>query len=190
MLECPHSTRPPARTVQIPKYCLEEILLEVVLQDGDQALLTLALVCSCFRDIVTDYNFSRAAHFLWLDSVTNWSNFSREYQREFRTMYSVMTCLQCHCLYKSCMPGYVGRGRRGELHGIYSEHSYPGFCSQFCQLRRHGAINTNTWTHCVPLPASLTHRHSAYSVLPHQIVQLSKNLQEVVAVNIGYNGQP
>ncbi|KAJ8332061.1 hypothetical protein SKAU_G00429600 [Synaphobranchus kaupii] len=51
-------------------------------------------------------------------------------------MYSVMTCLQCHCLYKSCMPGYVGRGRRGELQGIYSEHSYPGFCSQFCQLRR------------------------------------------------------
>ncbi|KAF1385977.1 hypothetical protein PFLUV_G00113360 [Perca fluviatilis] len=88
-------TIPPEQS--ITRCCLEDILLEVVLQDGDKALMTLALVCSSFRDIVTDENFRERAHFLWLDS-------------------------------------YVGRGRRVELRGIYSE-DHPGFCSHFCQLR-------------------------------------------------------
>ncbi|XP_028443450.1 uncharacterized protein LOC114561589 [Perca flavescens] len=89
-------TIPPEQS--ITRCCLEDILLEVVFQDGDKALMTLALVCSSFRDIVTDENFRERAHFLWLDS-------------------------------------YVGRGRRDELRGIYSEDPHPGFCSHFCQLR-------------------------------------------------------
>ncbi|KAL0992618.1 hypothetical protein UPYG_G00095840 [Umbra pygmaea] len=119
--------------LEITRCCLKDILLEVVLQDGDEALMTLALVCSSFRDIVSDENFRERAHFLWLDSVTNWSRFSTKYKKEFRTMYSVLNCSQCYCPYKSCMPGYVGRGRRGELRGIYSEDPHPGFCSHFCQ---------------------------------------------------------
>ncbi|XP_078108635.1 uncharacterized protein LOC144519411 [Sander vitreus] len=40
--------------LEITRSCLKDVLLEVVLQDGDKALMTLALVCSSFRDIVTD----------------------------------------------------------------------------------------------------------------------------------------
>ncbi|KAJ8003166.1 hypothetical protein DPEC_G00166570 [Dallia pectoralis] len=65
------------------KICfLKDILLQVVLHDGDMALMILALVSTSFRDIVSDGKFRKSAHFLWLDS-------------------------------------YVGRGRRGELRGIF-----------------------------------------------------------------------
>ncbi len=30
------------------------------------------------------------------------------------------------------LPGYAGKGRRGELRGIYSEAFYPGFCNVSC----------------------------------------------------------
>lgn len=121
--------------LEMPRICLEEILLEVVLHDCYAALLTLALVCSCFRDIVSNKWFRERAHFLWLDSVATWSKFSSMYKQEFYTMYSVQNCIQCNCTFKSCMPGYVGRGKLGELRGIYSDDPHPGFCSQFCQLQ-------------------------------------------------------
>ncbi|KAJ8333539.1 hypothetical protein SKAU_G00415470 [Synaphobranchus kaupii] len=111
----------------------QDILLEVVLQEGDKALQTLALVCSKFYNLVTSERFRRKAHFLWLDSVVTWRRFSSTYQQDFRRMYVLETCRQCKEVYKNCIPGYVGR-RRGELQAFYSEDSHPGFCSDLCQL--------------------------------------------------------
>ncbi|KAL1261242.1 hypothetical protein QQF64_006507 [Cirrhinus molitorella] len=66
--------------------------------------------------------------------VTNWSAFSSYYKAEFYKMYRLETCVQCGDTFKNCIPGYVGRGRRGELIKIISEDSHPGFCSEFCQI--------------------------------------------------------
>ncbi|CAL8335115.1 unnamed protein product [Boreogadus saida] len=60
------------RDFELPKSVLSDILTEVVLQEGDKAYPTLALVCSTFRDIVSTDKFKRQAHFLWLNSVTTW----------------------------------------------------------------------------------------------------------------------
>ncbi len=54
--------------LQLPASVLEDIFIDVVLQEGDEAILTLALVCTRFRDLVTREAFSRRVHFLWLDS--------------------------------------------------------------------------------------------------------------------------
>ncbi|KAL1277203.1 hypothetical protein QQF64_023876 [Cirrhinus molitorella] len=118
----------------LPAFVLEDIFINVVLQEGDEAILILALVCTHFRDLVTREAFRRQAHFLWLDSVTNWSVFSSYYKAEFYKMYRLETCVQCGDTFKNCIPGYVGRGRRGELIKIISEDTHPGFCSEFCQI--------------------------------------------------------
>lgn len=118
----------------LPESVLEDIFIDVVLQEGDEAILTLALVCTRFRDLVTREAFRRRAHFLWLDSVTNWSAFSTYYKAEYYKMYRLQTCMQCGDIFKNCIPGYVGRGRRGELIKIISEDTHPDFCSEFCQI--------------------------------------------------------
>ncbi|KAL1277070.1 hypothetical protein QQF64_023743 [Cirrhinus molitorella] len=97
----------------LPAFVLEDIFINVVLQEGDEAILTLALVCTHFRDLVTREAFRRRAHFLWLDSVTNWSAFSSYYKAEFYKMYRLETCVQCGDTFKNCIPGYVGRGEEG-----------------------------------------------------------------------------
>lgn len=53
---------------QLPLVVLRAILLEVVVHDGDVAIRTLALTCSCFNNIVCMESFRREAHFRWLDS--------------------------------------------------------------------------------------------------------------------------
>lgn len=53
---------------QLPLEVLSEILMEVVLEDGDSAYLTLSLVCRLFRDVVTNEMFCKKAHFAWMDS--------------------------------------------------------------------------------------------------------------------------
>ncbi|KAK0134263.1 hypothetical protein N1851_030173 [Merluccius polli] len=53
--------------IQMPTSVLYEILKEVVLQEGDKVFLTLALVCTTFRDIVSTNYLKRRAHFQWLD---------------------------------------------------------------------------------------------------------------------------
>ncbi|XP_051945037.1 uncharacterized protein LOC127617133 [Xyrauchen texanus] len=119
---------------QLPNEIVSEILKEVVLATGDSAYLTLSLVCRWFRDVVTNEHFRKAAHFAWLDSVVNWKIFSQDYCKEFRQSYSIRECSECLKLFKSCPPGYRGRGRRGELLGFYSEDLCAGFCSQDCFL--------------------------------------------------------
>ncbi|XP_078796155.1 uncharacterized protein LOC144988819 [Oryzias latipes] len=101
-------------------------------RSGIFTYLTLALVCTTFRDIVSTVSFRRRAHFQWLDSVATWSRFSVSYRQEFYVMYNIGTCCGCRQLYKNNTPGYVGTGKRGVLQGIYSEDPYPGYCSQFC----------------------------------------------------------
>ncbi|RVE71041.1 hypothetical protein OJAV_G00070140 [Oryzias javanicus] len=118
--------------LQLPGSVLSEVLKEVVLLEGDGAYLTLALVCTAFRDIVSTTSFRRQAHFQWLDSVATWSRFSASYKQDFYVMYSIGTCCGCGKLYKDNTPGYVGTGKRGVLQGIYSEDPYPGYCSHFC----------------------------------------------------------
>ncbi|KAG1955417.1 hypothetical protein F2P79_008499 [Pimephales promelas] len=99
----------------LPASVLEDIFIDLVLQEGDEAILKLALVCTRFRDLVTREGFRRRAHFLWLDSVTNWTVFSPYYKAEYYKMYKLETCRQCGDVYKHCTPGYGGRGRKGEL---------------------------------------------------------------------------
>ncbi|KAK7143948.1 hypothetical protein R3I93_014954 [Phoxinus phoxinus] len=62
--------------LMLPASVLEDIFIDVVLQEGDEAILKLALVCTRFRDLVTREGFRRRAHIIWLDSVTNLTVFS------------------------------------------------------------------------------------------------------------------
>lgn len=117
---------------QMPLMVIEDILLDTVLEEGDKAFLKLSLVCRLFRDIVGQQSFRARAHFEWLDSVVPWKHHSAAYKAEFRRMYELQCCQNCQEIYKDCIPGYVGRGRRGELVAFYSENEHPGFCSQFC----------------------------------------------------------
>ncbi|KAF4115172.1 hypothetical protein G5714_002661 [Onychostoma macrolepis] len=139
VLKCMRHKREASRSItwttcMLPASVLEDIFIEVVLQEGDEAILTLALVCTRFRDLVTREAFRRRAHFLWLDNVINWSAFSTYYKAEFYKMYRLQTCMQCGDVFKNCIPGYVGRGIRGELIKIISEDTHPDFCSEFCQI--------------------------------------------------------
>ncbi|XP_078126084.1 uncharacterized protein LOC144530394 isoform X2 [Sander vitreus] len=93
------------REHELPTCVHSEILNEVVLQEGDKAYLTLALVCTTFRDTVSTNAFRRRAHFQWLDSVATWSRFSASYKKEFYTMYTVDTSCECGMFYKNCTPG-------------------------------------------------------------------------------------
>ncbi|KAF4103764.1 hypothetical protein G5714_014751 [Onychostoma macrolepis] len=56
--------------LMLPDAVLLEILLHVVLEEGDAALLNLSLVCSKFKSLVDTDSFRKRAHFCWLDSVT------------------------------------------------------------------------------------------------------------------------
>ncbi|XP_058607047.1 uncharacterized protein LOC131524190 isoform X3 [Onychostoma macrolepis] len=119
--------------LMLPDAFLLEILLHVVLEEGDAALLNLSLVCSKFRSLVDTDSFQKRAHFCWLDSVTKWRMKSEPCQ-EFFKMYTLQPCRHCNEVYKNCLPGYVGRGKRGEMQGFYSENTHPGFCSDDCKM--------------------------------------------------------
>ncbi|XP_058643950.1 uncharacterized protein LOC131547426 [Onychostoma macrolepis] len=119
--------------LMLPDAVLSEILLHVVLGEGDAALLNLSLVCSKFRRLVDTDSFRKRAHFCWLDSVTKWRTKSEPCQ-EFFKMYTLQPCRHCNEVYKNCLPGYVGRGKRGEMQGFYSENTHPGFCSDDCKM--------------------------------------------------------
>ncbi|XP_077089568.1 uncharacterized protein LOC143740869 isoform X4 [Siphateles boraxobius] len=117
---------------KMPPDILWRILMGVVTDDGDVAFWRLSLTCKVFRDVVSDPKFREEAHFVWLDSVVNWSAFSIEYRQEFRVPYSLTLCLHCTEVYKDCPPGYVGDGRRGVLRAFYSEKEVEGYCSVDC----------------------------------------------------------
>ncbi|XP_067284043.1 uncharacterized protein [Pseudorasbora parva] len=121
------------RILMLPDAVLSEILLHVVLEEGDAALLNLSLVCSKFRSLVDTDSFRKRAHFSWLDSVTKWRPRSVSCQ-EFYQMYTLQPCRHCNEVYKNCLPGYVGKGKRGEMQGFYSENTHPGFCSDWCKM--------------------------------------------------------
>ncbi|KAK9977100.1 hypothetical protein ABG768_018921 [Culter alburnus] len=65
--------------------------------------------------------------------VTKWRTKSEPFQ-EFYKMYTLQPCRHCNEVYKNCLPGYVGRGKRGEMQGFYSENTHPGFCSDWCMM--------------------------------------------------------
>ncbi|XP_067302268.1 uncharacterized protein [Pseudorasbora parva] len=117
---------------KMPPEILWQILMGVVIDDGDVAYLRLSLTCKIFRDIVSNPKFKEQAHFIWLDSVVNWCAFSTQYKQQFRVSYSVTRCLHCSALFKDCPPGYVGDGRRGVLRGFYSIKDFEGYCSVDC----------------------------------------------------------
>ncbi|XP_054596462.1 uncharacterized protein [Nothobranchius furzeri] len=119
--------------LELPDCVLSEVLKEVILLEGDKAYLTLALVCTTFRNTVSTISFRRQAHFLWLDSVATWSMFSASHRKAFYAMYNIETCFECGKLYKNSTPGYVGTGKRGVLQAFYSECPHPGYCSHFCR---------------------------------------------------------
>ncbi|KAG1958985.1 hypothetical protein F2P79_006884 [Pimephales promelas] len=114
---------PNIEILMLPDAVLSEILLHVVLEEGDSGLLNLSSVCSKFRSLVDTDSFRRRAHFCWLDSVTNWR---RKTYQEYYQMYTLQPCRHCNDVYKNCLPGYVGRGKRGEIQGFYSENTHPG----------------------------------------------------------------
>lgn len=68
--------------------CLKE---HGILVEGEEAVRTLALVCTRFRDLVTGEALRRPAHFLWLDRRV--------------LMYRLETYVQCGDILKNCIPG-------------------------------------------------------------------------------------
>ncbi|CAM4569262.1 unnamed protein product [Leuciscus chuanchicus] len=125
--------------LQLPEEVLHKIFILVVLQDGDPAILTLALTCTHFWKIVREESFLKEAHFCWLDSVVNWNSFSEEYKRTYRIPYLISRCIQCDDLYKDC-EGYWGSGQRGKLQGFYSENDFAGYCCMDCFYVAGGTI--------------------------------------------------
>ncbi|KAF6727041.1 hypothetical protein FQA47_001828 [Oryzias melastigma] len=123
----------PTPVRKLPTSVLRDILEEVVLLEGDPAILKLALVCSTFRDHVSSEHFRRRAHFKWLRSVCTWSRFSTLYREQYFVMYSIEVCRECGEMYKHCPRGFVGSGKRGQLRGFYSEDMPPGYCSHYCE---------------------------------------------------------
>nr|XP_033932862.1 uncharacterized protein LOC117440743 [Pseudochaenichthys georgianus] len=118
--------------LKLPQELLQSILLEVVLDAGDMAYLTLSLVCWKVRNTVSQDAFRKKAHFLWILSVdTNWFHHSESYREEMSTMFCISSCQFCRTQFKDCS-GYVGDGKRGVIRAMYSEHPHPGFCSHFC----------------------------------------------------------
>ncbi|XP_034087817.1 uncharacterized protein LOC117556557 [Gymnodraco acuticeps] len=80
---------------ELPNCLLSDILMEIVLQEGEKAYSTLALVCTTFRDTMSTVSFRRGAHFRWLESVATWSWFSASYKQDFNVMYTIDTCRGC-----------------------------------------------------------------------------------------------
>ncbi|CAM4299460.1 unnamed protein product [Leuciscus chuanchicus] len=125
--------------LQLPEEVLHKIFILVVLQDGNPAILTLALTCTHFWKIVREESFLKEAHFCWLDSVVNWNSFSEEYKRTYRIPYLISRCIQCDALYKDC-EGFWGSGQRGKLQGFYSENDFAGYCCMDCFYVAGGTI--------------------------------------------------
>lgn len=65
----------------MPPEILRQILLNVITEDGDVAFLRLSLTCRIFKEIVSNAKFREQAHYIWLDSVINWSRFSEDYKK-------------------------------------------------------------------------------------------------------------
>ncbi|XP_021331417.1 uncharacterized protein isoform X2 [Danio rerio] len=122
----------------MPPEILRQILLKVITEDGDVAFLRLSLTCRIFKEIVSNAKFREQAHYIWLDSVINWSRFSEDYKKEFRVPYSLTECPECGDIFKDCPPGYVGDGRKGVLRGFYSTIDFPGYCSAECHFNAGG----------------------------------------------------
>ncbi|XP_057688643.1 uncharacterized protein LOC130913794 [Corythoichthys intestinalis] len=119
--------------LELPDVLTTIILEEVVLQEGDRAIGTLALVCSTFRDLVSTEYFRRRAHFKWLNSVWTWSKVSADFRREYYNMYTVEICHECGEQFKQFPRGFVGTGKRGEITAFYSDEELPpGYCSRSC----------------------------------------------------------
>ncbi|XP_058618391.1 uncharacterized protein LOC131531573 [Onychostoma macrolepis] len=130
----------PLNIQELPPLVLREILLEVVLQDGDVAIGSLALTCRCFNSIVSMESFRREAHFRWLDSVVNWKAFSENFRNLYRVPYSLSRCLHCETTYKDCGEGYRGRGQRGVMQGFYGSDDFQGYCEHDCFYETGGSI--------------------------------------------------
>ncbi|KAJ0060752.1 hypothetical protein NL108_018273 [Boleophthalmus pectinirostris] len=122
--------------LQLPEDILKRVLMLVVLQDGDPAILHLSVTCRLFHQIVSQKVFREEAHFSWLDSVVKWNTLSSSHRQEYRKMYTISTCrsLMCRELFKDCGAGYCGNGKQGVLWGFYSSNDYPGYCSFNCFL--------------------------------------------------------
>ena len=118
-----------ADILSLPNEVLEHILKEV-LKDGDKNFI-LCSVCKRFNDIMTRTSFRRNVHYIWLDSVYDWSLSTEEFKQEYYRMYEIKKCFGCDILYKE-MHGFVGNGQLGEIYKFYSSLTYPGFCGNEC----------------------------------------------------------
>lgn len=126
--------------LQLPDDIISRIFVLVVLQDGDPAILNLALTCQKFHSIVCQPLFLEEAHFSWLDSVVEWKSLPPQHRDKYRRPYTISQCryLLCGGLYKDCGAGYKGNGQRGVLQGFYSTEDYPGYCSWDCFINDGG----------------------------------------------------
>lgn len=66
--------------LQLPPKLLEKILLDVVLDTGDTAYMTLSLVCQTFLNVVSQDSFRKEAHLLWILSKNNIGFISETYK--------------------------------------------------------------------------------------------------------------
>ncbi|KAL2104384.1 hypothetical protein ACEWY4_001252 [Coilia grayii] len=134
------SDRAPRLSINLPDDIISRIFVLVVLQDGDPAILNLALTCQKFHSIVCQPLFLEEAHFSWLDSVVEWKSLPPQHRDKYRRPYTISQCryLLCGGLYKDCGAGYKGNGQRGVLQGFYSTEDYPGYCSWDCFINDGG----------------------------------------------------
>ncbi|KAL2092950.1 hypothetical protein ACEWY4_010262 [Coilia grayii] len=124
---------------ELPDDIISRIFVLVV-QDGDPAILNLALTCQKFHSIACQPLFLEEAHFSWLDSVVEWKSLPPQHRDKYRRPYTISQChyLLCGGLYKDCGAGYKGNGQRGVLQGFYSTEDYPGYCSWDCFINDGG----------------------------------------------------
>ncbi|KAL2102425.1 hypothetical protein ACEWY4_001593 [Coilia grayii] len=129
-----------ALVTELPDDIIRKIFVLVVLEDGDPAILNLALTCQKFHSIVCQPLFLEEAHFSWLDSVVEWKSLPPQHRDKYRRPYTISQCrsLLCGGLYKDCGAGYKGNGQRGVLQGFYSTEDYPGYCSWDCFINDGG----------------------------------------------------
>ncbi|KTF73140.1 hypothetical protein cypCar_00042493 [Cyprinus carpio] len=137
---------PTGGLADLPPELLRHILLDVVYEEGDKALLTLSLVCRKFHEIVNHQSFLRKAHFAWLDKVfislffftcvgiVDWKSVSPEVRKEYRVEFELTRCACCEYIYKNTF-GYSGNGKKGVFTAFYSDKEFAGFCSMDCYLK-------------------------------------------------------
>lgn len=115
---------------QLPSCLLEIVFAEVVLHDGDRALMTLSLVPSCFREVVEREYFKRKVHFLWLDSkitktvvaiLVAYCMFSMLNQFE-KSSYS-QNCCNNRCCNRCCKLDHV----LGTIQGRLLQNVHSGY---------------------------------------------------------------